>query len=132
MRLLLDTHIWLWIHRQPEKLTSEVHQAIADPRNDLWLSPVSVWEFVLLLEKRRVTLLGEMNVWVEKSKKELSLREAPFSWEVADELRYTILDHRDPADRILAATAKVYGLTLVTADERLMRTVPGLSVLGNH
>ena len=131
MRLLLDTHIWLWIHRQPEKLTSEVHQAIADPRNDLWLSPVSVWEFVLLLEKRRVTLLGEMNVWVEKSKKELSLREAPFSWEVADELRYTILAHRDPAD-ILAATAKVYGLTLVTADERLMRSVPGLSVLGNH
>jgi PIN domain nuclease of toxin-antitoxin system len=47
-------------------------------------------------------------------------------------LRYTILDHRDPADRILAATAKVYGLTLVTADERLMRSVPGLSVLGNH
>jgi PIN domain nuclease of toxin-antitoxin system len=132
MRLLLDTHIWLWIHRQPEKLTSEVHQAIADPRNDLWLSPVSVWEFVLLLEKRRVTLLGEMNVWVEKSKKELSLREAPFSWEVADELRYTILDHGDLADRILAATAKVYGLTLVTADERLMRSVPGLSVLGNH
>jgi PIN domain nuclease of toxin-antitoxin system len=73
-----------------------------------------------------------MNVWVEKSKKELSLREAAFSWEVADELRYTILDHRDPADRILAATAKVYGLTLVTADERLMRSVPGLSVLGNH
>ena len=99
MKLLLDTHIWLWIHRDPWKLTSEVNQSIADPENDLWLSPVSVWELVVLLEKKRVTLTEEMNVWVEKSKKELSLQEAPFSWAVADELRYTILEHRDPAER---------------------------------
>jgi PIN domain nuclease of toxin-antitoxin system len=131
MKLLLDTHIWLWIHRDPWKLTSEVNQSIADPENDLWLSPVSVWELVVLLEKKRVTLAEEMNVWVEKSKKELSLREAPFSWAVADELRYTILEHRDPADRLLVATAKACELTLVTSDERLLR-VPGLRVLANR
>ncbi|MGA2427108.1 MAG: type II toxin-antitoxin system VapC family toxin [Candidatus Acidiferrum sp.] len=131
MKLLLDTHIWLWTHREPSKLTSEVHQSIADPENDLWLSPISVWELVLLLEKRRVILLEEMNSWIEKSKKELSLREAAFSWAVADELRYTMLDHQDPADRFLVATAKVYDLTLVTSDERLVR-VPGLSVLANR
>jgi PIN domain nuclease of toxin-antitoxin system len=131
MKLLLDTHIWLWIHRDPWKLTSEVNQSIADPENDLWLSPVSVWELVVLLEKKRVTLTEEMNVWVEKSKKELSLQEAPFSWAVADELRYTILEHRDPADRLLVATAKAWELTLVTSDERLLR-VPGLRVLANR
>jgi PIN domain nuclease of toxin-antitoxin system len=131
MKLLLDTHIWLWIHRDPWKLTSEVNQSIADPENDLWLSPVSVWELVVLLEKKRVTLAEEMNVWVEKSKKELSLQEAPFSWAVADELRYTILEHRDPADRLLVATAKACELTLVTSDERLLR-VPGLRVLANR
>ena len=132
MNLLLDTHIWLWIHREPWKLSSEINQAMADPSNDLWLSPVSVWEFVVLLEKKRVMLSEEMNLWVEKSRKELSLREAPFSWAVADELRYTILDQRDPIDRILAATAKAYDLTLVTADERLMKPIPGLSVLANR
>lgn len=132
MKLLLDTHIWLWIHREPWKLTSHVHQSIADPQNDLWLSPVSVWEFVLLLEKKRVILLEEMNAWVEKSKKELLLQEAAFSWAVADELRHTTLDHRDPADRILVATARVFDLTLVTADERLMRPIPGLQVLPNR
>jgi PIN domain nuclease of toxin-antitoxin system len=131
MKLLLDTHIWLWIHRDPWKLTSEVNQSIADPENDLWLSPVSVWELVVLLEKKRVTLTEEMNVWVEKSKKELSLQEAPFSWAVADELRYTILEHRDPTDRLLVATAKAWELTLVTSDERLLR-VPGLRVLANR
>jgi PIN domain nuclease of toxin-antitoxin system len=131
MNLLLDTHIWLWIHREPWKLTSEVNHALADPENDLWLSPVSVWELVVLLEKKRVSLREDLGHWVEKSKKELSLREAPFSWEVANEIPFTQLVHRDPADRFLVATAKAYQLTLVTADERLLR-VPALSVLPNR
>jgi PIN domain nuclease of toxin-antitoxin system len=131
MKFLLDTHIWLWIHREDCKLTSEVHQSLADPANDLWLSPISIWELVILVEKKRVTLREEMDRWVEKSKRELSLREAPFSWEVANELRFTLLGHRDPADRFLVATARVYDLTLVTADERLMH-LPGLSVLANR
>lgn len=131
MKLLLDTHIWLWIHGEPGKLTSEVNQSLADPENDLWLSPVSIWELVVLLEKKRVTLREDMNRWVEKSKRELSLREAPVSWAVAEELTFTLLSHRDPADRFLVATARVYDLTLVTADEQLMR-VPALSVLPNR
>jgi PIN domain nuclease of toxin-antitoxin system len=131
MKLLLDTHIWLWIHREPWRLTSEVNQSLADPKNDLWLSPVSIWELVVLLEKKRVTLREDMNRWIEKSKRELSLREAPFSWEVANEIPFTQLGHRDPADRFLVATAKAYELTLVTADERLMR-IPALSVLPNR
>jgi PIN domain nuclease of toxin-antitoxin system len=131
MKLLLDTHIWLWIHREPWKLTSEVSQALADPENDLWLSPVSVWELAVLLEKKRVSLREDMNHWVEKSKRELSLREASFSWEVANEIPFTQLVHRDPADRFLVATAKAYELTLVTADERLLR-VPALSVLSSR
>jgi PIN domain nuclease of toxin-antitoxin system len=131
MNLLLDTHIWLWTHREPWKLTSQVNQALADPVNKLWLSPASIWEFVMLLEKRRVSLHEDFVVWVEKSKRELLLQEAPFSWEVAQEMRFTLLDHGDPADRFLVATAKVQDLTLVTADERLMR-VDGLRVLPNR
>ena len=108
-----------------------MNQSLADPENDLWLSPVSIWELVVLLEKKRVTLREDMNRWVEKSKRELSLREAPVSWAVAEELTFTLLRHGDPADRFLVATARVYDLTLVTADERLMR-VPALSVLPNR
>ena len=129
MKLLLDTHIWLWIHREPWKLTSEVNQILTDPDTDLWLSPVSIWELITLLDKRRVSIREDVNQWIEKSKRELFLREAPFSWEVAQELRFTLL--RDPADRFLAATAKALDLTLVTADERLMR-VDGLRVLANR
>ena len=129
MRLLLDTHIWLWIHREPWHLTAEVNQILADPETDLWLSPVSIWELTTLLEKKRVSLLEDVNEWVEKSRRELSLREAPFTWEVARELRFTLTP--DPADRFLAATAKVFGLTLVTADSRLIR-LPDLRILANR
>jgi PIN domain nuclease of toxin-antitoxin system len=61
----------------------------------------------------------------------LDLHEIPLDWKIGHELRFTILQHSDPADRFLVATAKVYDLTLVTADERLIG-VPGLRVLENR
>ena len=131
MNLLLDTHIWVWNHLEPWKISSEVNRMLAASENELWLSPVSVWELIVLLEKKRLELDRELHEWVERSKRELMLREAPLSWEVADELRFTILKQRDPADCFLVATAKAYDLTLVTADEHLVN-VPGLNVLQNH
>jgi PIN domain nuclease of toxin-antitoxin system len=131
MNLLLDTHIWIWNHLAPEKISSEVNGILADSDNELWLSPVSVWELIVLVEKKRLELDRDLKDWVQQSKKELMLQEAPLSWEVADELRYTLLKQRDPADRFLVATARVYELTLVTADESLIN-VPGLRVVQNR
>ena len=131
MKLLLDTHIWLWTYQNPAKLVRSIQEAISDPENERWLSPISIWEVVVLLEKKRITLHEEMSAWIETSKKDLTLREAPLTWEVADEVRFTKLAHGDPADRFLAATAKVYGLMLVTSDQRLMN-IPGISVLPNR
>jgi PIN domain nuclease of toxin-antitoxin system len=131
MNLLLDTHIWIWNHLAPEKISSEVNGILAASENELWLSPVSVWELIVLVEKKRLELQKDLHDWVQQSKRELMLQEAPLSWEVADELRFTILRQRDAADRFLVATARVYDLTLVTADEHLMN-VPGLSVLQNR
>ena len=131
MNLLLDTHIWIWNHLAPQKISSQVNAMLAATENDLWLSPVSVWELIVLVEKKRLELEKDLHEWVQQSKRELMLQEAPLSWEVADELRYTLLRQRDPADRFLVATARVYDLTLVTADESLM-DVPGLKVLKNR
>lgn len=131
MNLLLDTHIWLWAHREPHKLVDQVSAALTDPANQRWLSPISIWELLTLVEKQRVTLRGEISSWFQKSKRELSLQEAPLSWQVAQQLTSIRLGHNDPADRFLVATAKAYGLTLVTADERLMN-VDGVSVLRNR
>ena len=131
MNLLLDTHIWIWNTLEPWRISSEVNQALADPENELWLSPISIWELLTLLEKGRVILNEDIGAWIARSKQELLLREAPVTWEVAEKLPSTLLGHRDPGDRFLVATARVLNLTLVTADERLMR-VEGIRVLANR
>lgn len=131
MKLLLDTHIWIWNHLEPWKITSEVTKELGDPRNELWLSPVSIWELVLLVEKKRIELHHDMGEWVQQSMRELDLQEAPLTSAVAHELRFTLLGHRDPGDRFLVATARVYDLTLVTADQRLQQ-IPGLQLLANR
>jgi PIN domain nuclease of toxin-antitoxin system len=131
VRLLLDTHIWIWNYTAPEKLISEVARELTSLDNERYLSPVSIWEVAILLEKRRVNLNQDFGEWCKKSIQDLSLFEAPLNWEVAHELRFTLLGHRDPADRFLVATAKAYDLTLVTADEQLLKT-PGLKVLPNR
>jgi PIN domain nuclease of toxin-antitoxin system len=131
MNLLLDTHIWIWNDLEPWKITSDINRELSSPDNHLWLSPVSIWEVTVLLEKRRIDLKQDFRSWADESVTDLQLHEATITWEVAHELRYTKLGHRDPADRFLVATAKVYDLTLVTADERLIN-VPGLKVLPNR
>ncbi|HMD38754.1 MAG TPA: type II toxin-antitoxin system VapC family toxin [Candidatus Acidoferrum sp.] len=131
MRLLLDTHIWIWIYTAPENLTSDVAKEMTNPNSERYVSPVSIWEIAVLLEKRRIDLRGDFGEWFKKSVKELVLLEAPLNWNVAHELKFTMLSHRDPADRFLVATAKVFDLTLVTADEKLM-SVPGMKVMPNR
>jgi PIN domain nuclease of toxin-antitoxin system len=131
VKLLLDTHIWIWNYTAPEKLTSEVAREIANPEHERFLSPVSIWEMVMLLEKKRIELNQDFGEWFLQSKQDLNLLEAPLTWEVAHELRFTMLGHRDPGDRFLVATAKAFDLTLVTSDERLIN-VPGLHVLPNR
>jgi len=131
MKLLLDTHIWVWTHLEPWNISSEVTKELGSPRNELWLSSLSIWELVLLVEKKRLDLNADMGEWVQQSMKDLDLQEAPFTSAVAHELRFTLLGYRDPGDRFLVATAKVYDLTLVTADQRLLQ-IPGLPILANR
>lgn len=122
MKLLLDTHVILWCVAEPEKLPGEVAEELESEANELWFSPISVWEILLLAEKGRVLLGNDNEKGVRKIFQHLPLREAVINMEVAIQSRYVDLAHQDPADRFLAATAMVYDLTLVTADRRLIDT----------
>ena len=124
MRLLLDTHIWIWSLQDPARLSRRVASALTDRHNELWLSPISVWEFLLLVERGRIEIRGKTDArdWVAAAFDRVPLKEAPVTREVAVLSRYLGLDHEDPADRFLGATAAVYDLTLVSADDRLLRS----------
>ncbi len=131
MRLLLDTHIFLWGLLEPARLSQRVAAALEDPGNELWLSPIVVWEVLILAEKGRVVLEPDATSWIRQVLQTIPFREALLTHEVAMQSRSVALPHADPADRFLAATALVYDLTLVTADERLLRT-PSILTLANH
>ncbi len=131
MKLLLDTHIWLWGLLDPDRLAPTVRTALQAPENELWLSPISVWEAAVLVERGRVTVTGSAAAWVEQMVQALPRREAPLTHEIALVSRQLALSHQDPADRFIAATARVMGLTLVTADERLLRSTE-YAVLANQ
>jgi PIN domain nuclease of toxin-antitoxin system len=68
--------------------------------------------------------------WVRRTAMDLELAEAKLTWQVVHEMRYILPNHKDFADRFLAATAVAFDLTLVTADEKRFG-VPGLKVLAN-
>ena len=120
MKLLLDTHVILWSAAEPERFPTKVAKELENESNELWFSPISVWEILLLAEKGRVVLGADNVNSIRKMFQGLPFREAVINQEVAIQSRYVELPHQDPADRFLAATAMVYDLTLVTADRRLI------------
>jgi PIN domain nuclease of toxin-antitoxin system len=131
VKLLLDTHIWLWSALDPQRLSRRVDRELSNQDNELWLSPVSVWELSLLHRKGRMKMPQDIPSWVAATMQQLRLAEAPLTVEVALALGTFHFPHADPADHFLAATAKVLNLTLVTADENLMH-LPGIQVLANR
>ncbi len=120
MRLLLDTHIWLWSLLEPQRLTPAVRAALVDPDNELWLSPITLWEVLVLTRKGRLKLDRSTDEWIDLALSAAPAHEATLTLQVALESQRIDLPHRDPADRFLAASARVFDLTFVTADERLL------------
>ena len=118
MRLLLDTHIWLWSLAEPKQLSRRVQDELKDPNNELWLSSVSTWEALLLQARGRIHLQGGVREWIPKATSHF--REAPLTHEIVVAAHELSFQHPDPADRFLAATAEILNLTLVTADHRLL------------
>ena len=121
MKILLDTHVWVWSQESPEQLGPTAQSAVADEDNALFVSPVSSLEIARLVRGGRLTLAGRLQTWVTESLCALLADTVPLTHEIA----ITAYDlpgkfHRDPADRMLVATAMVHDLTLVTADERIL------------
>ena len=128
MKLLLDTHIWLWSLLDPDRLSGRARSQLTDRANTLALSPVSVWEALVLSEKGRVLLHPDPWSWIRNALAVRPVRAIPVTFDVAFGSRSVRLGHDDPADRFIAATAMVHGLTLVTADRALLQC-PDIKVL---
>jgi PIN domain nuclease of toxin-antitoxin system len=117
LKLLLDTHIWVWFRSAPERLGRRSLEMLKREENELWLSPISTWEVLTLQQNGKIDLTADLTAWVEQAT--AGLKEALLTHEIALASRQ-FLSHQDLSDRLIAATALVMDLTLVTADERLL------------
>jgi PIN domain nuclease of toxin-antitoxin system len=122
MKLLLDTHIWLWYLFDNPKLPRHVATEIANPGNELWLSPITIWETLLLEKKGRITLSPNPRDWINNALQTVETREAFLNHAIAVLSRQIDCPHEDPADRFIAATAIYYNLNLATVDQNLIDT----------
>lgn len=117
------------VRRQLKRLSNRLKGAIESSSESHWLSPISVWELGMLVAHGRLRLNDSLRIWVRRACAAVPVRDATLTQAVglrADELAPT---HPDPADRMIAATALTYELTLITADGALL-AMPGLRALG--
>ena len=129
MNILLDTQIWLWSLLEKQHIKKRLTAALEDPQNQLWLSPVSVWEAMMLFRSGRIQIASDPDVWVRQALPKGFVAEAALTHEIAVHSRLIDLPHKDPADRFIAATALVHGFALATSDKHLLncrsiRTLP--------
>jgi PIN domain nuclease of toxin-antitoxin system len=131
VKLLLDTTVWVWSLLEPERLTKRVHAALESADAELWLSPLSVWQLLALIEAGHVVVDADPETWIGEALRAVPVREASLSHEVARRGHRLHVRGVNVSSRLLAATAQVYDLTLVTADRRLANTKE-LRVLANR
>lgn len=122
MTYVLDTHVWVWWHMVPGRLSRRIHRRIAGAAQDgtLVLSAISPWEFCKLVEKGRLGIEGTAEAWMASALRMPGLQLAPLTPKIAYES--TVLPapfHNDPADQIIVATARERGATVLTADKRI-------------
>lgn len=121
MNCLLDTHVWVWSQLEPERLGTSTQRILLDSANALYVSTVSTLEVARLASGGRILLQMTVQDWVRDSCRYLALQTLELSHAQAIE-SYALPGnfHKDPADRVLVATARLEQLTLLTADERIL------------
>jgi len=122
--LLLDTHVWIWaVEGRAEQLRPavlrEIERAATDGR--VYVSAISVWEIGMLVQKGRLTLARDLASWIAESRRPPGVIVAALTAPIAlDAALLPAFVQGDPADRIIAATARALSARLVTCDERLL------------
>ena len=117
--IILDTHIWIWwVHGDPQ--LSADYRIHIDSQHEIGICAISCWEVVKLVEGRRINLSNPIDQWLRRALSYPAVILLPLSPEVSVEsTRLPGLFHRDPADQIIVATARVYDCTLLTIDQRI-------------
>ncbi len=122
MKLLLDTHTFIWMDSEPENLSSLGQTLCGNPTHVLLLSVASVWEIEIKLQIGKLTLRMPLPEIIEHQQRANNLQILPITLTHIFALPTLPLHHRDPFDRLLIAQANIENATLLSKD----------SVFGNY
>lgn len=121
MSYLLDTHVWIWTQESPDAIGEKARSILETTTDQLCVASVSSLEIARLIAGGLLTLKGSLDRWIRAATDSIEARSIPLDHRIAIEAyRLPGRFHKDPADRILVATARLDDLTLVTADERIL------------
>ena len=124
-RLLLDTHVALWLDSGDERLRASTRALIDgcwQSGGAIFLSAVTAWEIALLVDTSRIDLDIPVEAWIRRFLERPGIEAVPLGHQAASRsYQFHRLEHRDPADRLLIATAIELACPLVTYDERIAR-----------
>ncbi len=118
MKLLLDTHTFLWLVEGSPKLSVTATAALADPVNELFLSVASVWEMAIKIGSKKLTLSDPLDVYLARWTPVYQLDLLPIHSPHALAITGLPGHHRDPFDRMLISQSQIEGMTVVTGDTK--------------
>ena len=123
--IVLDTHTLIWWVDSPQKLPKKSKKIIDREKSkekSILVSSISIFEIYLLIKKRKLVLTQEPDTWVEKIQNLSSVRFIPVdNRKAAQSVNLPDFSHKDLADRIIIATAREYGATLITSDKKILK-----------
>jgi len=120
--IVLDTHVWVWFISNPKLLSKAAKKAIdvSMEQKAIFISSISAWEVALLAAKKRLKLTMDVTDWITKSERLPFLQFIPVDNSVAvKSVNLPQPLHKDPADRLIIATAITIAAPVVTKDEKL-------------
>lgn len=130
MKYLLDTHTWIWLLDCPDKLSPAAAAAVNDrSAGSCAVADISAWEVARNESLGKLTLSLSSRVWLRRATQSPGLEMLRADSEIAWESCHLPGEfHRDPADQIIVATARIHGLILISRDDKLL-TYPGVQTL---
>jgi PIN domain nuclease of toxin-antitoxin system len=120
--IFLDTHVWWWSLTEPENLSKTAIKTIRQTNTDhRMISSISIWEFAMMVIKKRISLKMPVAKWLSRAINETGLGVIEISPEIAiDACSLPGQFHKDPTDRLIVATARVNNLRLLTKDQKML------------
>ena len=119
MRILLDTHAWLWMNAEPEKLSAGAVELVQDPSNEILLPAASAWEIAIKVGIGKLLLRESPSRYIPSRMQVGGVTPLPVTLAHAAAVADLPRHHRDPLDRVLVAKARLERVPILTSDPQL-------------